>query len=66
MIEKDTRIPRIHHLRIIHLFGADFNLLFLQIMWGSRLVCHSIKLNLLNDGHQPATALFMVELPWAP
>ncbi len=49
MIEKDPGQPKIHRLRIIHLFETDFNL-FLKIMWGSRLVKRAVKLNLLNDG----------------
>lgn len=49
MIEKDPSRPKTIRLRIIHLFEADFNL-FLKIMWGSRLVRRSAKLNLLNDG----------------
>ncbi len=49
MIEKDPGRPRIHRLRIIHLFEADYNL-FLKIMWGPRLVRHAVKMDLLNSG----------------
>ena len=49
MLEKDPGKPRINRLRIIHLFEADFNLL-LKLLWGSRLVKHAAKYNLLNDG----------------
>ena len=49
MIEKDTRSPRIQHLKIMHLFETDYSLL-LKIMWGSQLVRRSVNLNLLNDG----------------
>jgi len=49
MIEKDPGSPKINRLRIIHLFEADFNL-FLKLTWGSRLVRHAQKLDLLNNG----------------
>ena len=49
MIEKEKGQPRIHCLRIIHLFEADYNL-FLNLMWGSRLVRRALHMDLLNDG----------------
>ena len=49
MIEKDTGVPKLTRLRIIHLFEADLNL-FLKLQWGSRLVRHADKHSLLNDG----------------
>ena len=49
LIEKDPGTPRIHRLRIIHLFEADFNL-FLKLIWGSRLVKRAVHLDLLNTG----------------
>ena len=48
MLEKDPGKPRIHRLRIIHLFEADFNF-FLKIQWGHRLVKRPIDLDLLHD-----------------
>jgi hypothetical protein len=48
MIAKDSGRPRIHRLRIVHLFEADLNF-FLKLQWGHRLVRHAIKLNLLHD-----------------
>jgi hypothetical protein len=33
MIEKDPGNPRIEHLRVIHLFEADYNL-SLKMLWG--------------------------------
>ena len=48
MIEKDSGKPRIHRLRIVHLFEADFNF-FLKLQWGHRLVRQACTLNLLHD-----------------
>jgi hypothetical protein len=48
MIEKDTGIPAIHRLRIIHLYEADYNL-FLKIQWGLRLIRHGEMHHGLND-----------------
>lgn len=50
MIENDEGLPRIHQLRIIHLFEADFNF-FLTLQWGHRLVCQAVSLDLLHDSH---------------
>ncbi|KAI2503585.1 hypothetical protein MHU86_10872 [Fragilaria crotonensis] len=49
LIEKDPGQPKIHRLRIIHLFEADYNF-FLKLQWGHRLICRADQLNLLNDG----------------
>ena len=49
MIEKDIGKPRIHRLRIIHLFEADFNF-YMKLQWGRRLVRRACEYNLLNDG----------------
>jgi hypothetical protein len=48
MIEKDPGQPRIHRLRIIHLFESDYNF-FLKIQWGRRLVRHACALDLLHN-----------------
>ena len=48
LIEKDAGKPRIHRLRIIHLFEADFNF-FLKLQWGHRLVRQAVSLDLLHD-----------------
>jgi hypothetical protein len=37
MIEKDSGNPQIEHLRVIHLFEADYNL-SLKLLWGKQLV----------------------------
>lgn len=43
MIKKDAGQPKIHRLRIIHLFEADYNF-FLKLQWGHRLVRHAVPL----------------------
>jgi hypothetical protein len=48
MIEKDVGKPRIHRLRIIHLFEADYNF-FLKLQWGHRLVRQAASLDLLHN-----------------
>jgi hypothetical protein len=54
LIEKDHGEPKIHRLRIIHLFEADYNL-FLKLTWGSRLVRRAVQFNLLNSGQHGST-----------
>jgi hypothetical protein len=49
LIEKDPGRPRIHRLRIIHLFEADFDL-FLKLQWGHRLVRKALELDILHPG----------------
>lgn len=48
MLEKDKGEPKIHRLRIICLYKADYNL-FLKIMWAHRLIKHAEKHQLLGD-----------------
>ena len=48
MIEKDKGDPKIHRLRIVHLFEADFNFL-LKVLWGSRLVRRADHMDLLHE-----------------
>jgi hypothetical protein len=54
MIEKDAGNPRIHRLRIIHLFEADSNF-FLKIQWGHRLVRQAVELDLLHASQHGST-----------
>ena len=49
MIEKDIGVPKIHRIRVIHLYEGDYNL-FLKLQWGSRLVKHGEKHKGLNGG----------------
>lgn len=48
MIQKDIGNPRIHRLRVIHLYEADYNLL-LAVKWRQALYFAESN-NLLNDG----------------
>ena len=54
MLEKDPGNPRVHRLRIIHLFEADFNF-FLKLQWGHRLVRRAVELDLLHDSQHGST-----------
>ncbi len=56
MIEKDAGQPKIHCLRIIHLFEADYNF-FLKLQWGHRLVREAVSLDLLHDSQHGS-------IPW--
>jgi hypothetical protein len=47
MLEKDPGQPKIHRLRVIHLYEYDFNLI-LGVKW-RRLLKHCCTNNLLND-----------------
>jgi hypothetical protein len=49
MIEKIPGCPRIHKIRVIHLFEADYNLL-LKIRWARRLVWNANDAGKLDDG----------------
>lgn len=42
MLEKTPGQPRIHKLRVIHIFEADYNLM-LKLLWSRRLVWHAHK-----------------------
>jgi hypothetical protein len=64
MIFKDTGIYRIHHLRVIHIYEADFNL-FLAVKWRETL-CITDRNGLINNrqfGHE-ATLLALLEELW--
>jgi Reverse transcriptase (RNA-dependent DNA polymerase) len=51
LLEKDKGNPKIHRLRIIHLFEADYNL-FLKLIWGSRMIRHAEEHGILGDDMQ--------------
>ena len=48
MLQKDAGNPRIHRLRVIHLYEADYNLL-LAVKWRCAMY-HAENENILNDG----------------
>ncbi len=48
MLQKDNNNPRIHRLRVIHIYEADYNLL-LAVKW-RQAMHHAEALSLLNDG----------------
>ena len=48
MIQKDPGNPRIHRLRVIHLYEADYNLL-LGIFWARKLVPQGENLGLFHE-----------------
>ena len=48
MLEKDKGIPKIHQLRVLHLYEADYNLL-LGMKW-RQVLHHAAAQGLLNDG----------------
>jgi hypothetical protein len=55
MIKKDPGNPRIKHLRVIHLFEADYNFC-LKLLWGCRLVYQGEDNNCFSQqqyGSQP-------------
>lgn len=49
MIEKIPGMPRIHKMRVIHLYEADYNLM-LKILWARKLVWNTHNADKLNDG----------------
>jgi hypothetical protein len=68
LIEKDTGLPYLTRLRVIHLFEADYNL-FLKIIFGRRMVKNAEKAQALNEqqhGSRPrrmtTDALFFARL----
>ena len=69
MIRKDADSSRIHRLRVIHLYEADFNLL-LGVKWRS-LIHHCLDNSLLNPGQfgglpgrDALTPVLLEELQW--
>ena len=48
MLEKDKGLPKIHQLRVIHLYEADYNLI-LGVKW-RQVLHHAITHQLLNEG----------------
>ena len=54
MIEKDPGNPRIHRLRVIHLYEADYNLI-LGVKW-RQLMHHATQNKLLNESQYGAVA----------
>ena len=69
MLEKDPGIPKIHHLRVIHLHEADYNLIS-GVNW-RQVLHHTAKTNLINEGgygsqsgRDATDALFIRELEY--
>jgi hypothetical protein len=56
LIEKDAGRSRINRLRIV--LEADFNF-FLKLLWGHRLVCRALSLDLLHKGQHGSIPGFM-------
>ena len=48
MLEKDKGFPKIHWLRVIHLYEADYNLI-LGDKW-RQVLHHAVAHNRINDG----------------
>jgi hypothetical protein len=49
MIEKDKGSPKIHRLRVIHIYEADYNLM-LKVVWARKTVWGANDKNALNEG----------------
>jgi hypothetical protein len=54
VLEKDPETPKIHRLRVIHLYEADYNLI-LGVKWRALLhhACHRCLMNPSQYGSQP-------------
>ena len=47
-IEKDPGSPKLHWLRIIHIYDADMNLV-LKLLWSRKLICHVKQHSVLRE-----------------
>ncbi len=67
-IEKDKGSPKLHHLCIIHIYEADFNMV-LKLLWSQRLIHHTKYFFyhiywMWKDPHQPIERKKFDEMHW--